>query len=158
MRFFMAEGTELHLLNSVIGLKRHDGLINNEFWVGFMLRLILASAVCVGLLSGCVTTKELVNKVGSSDTPLAQVLKERPDLRNELVTVEIRQYFNTVESPTAAEVKVTETGLLDDSVKSVRTVYNFKLVDGDWEKTATKTSYQCARGKNTKNFQTAKCA
>lgn len=60
--------------------------------------------------------------------------------------------------PTAAEVKVTETGLLDDSVKSVRTVYNFKLVDGDWEKTATKTSYQCARGKNTKNFQTAKCS
>jgi hypothetical protein len=46
---------------------------------------------------------------------LAQVLKERPDLRNELATVEIRQYFNTVESPTAAEVKVTETGLLDDS-------------------------------------------
>ena len=89
-----------------------------------MLRLILASAVCVGLLSGCATTKELVNKVGSSDTPLAQVLKERPDLRNELATVEIRQYFNTVESPTAAEVKVTETGLLDDSVKSVRTVYN----------------------------------
>ena len=75
-----------------------------------MLRLILASAVCVGLLSGC-ATKELVNKVGSSDTPLAQVLKERPDLRNELATVEIRQYFNTVESPTAAEVKVTETGL-----------------------------------------------
>lgn len=126
--------------------------------MGFMLRLILASAVCVGLLSGCATTKELVNKVGSSDTPLAQVLKERPDLRNELATVEIRQYFNMVESPTAAEVKVTETGLLDDSVKSVRTVYNFKLVDGDWEKTATKTSYQCARGKNTKNFQTSKCS
>ena len=128
--------------------------------MGFMLRLILATAVCVGLLSGCATTKNLVNKVGvgTSDTPLTQVLKERPDLRNELATVEIRQYFNTVESPTAAEVKVTETGLLDDSVKSVRTVYNFKLVDGDWEKTATKTSYQCARGKNTKNFQTAKCA
>ena len=87
--------------------------------MGFMLRLILASAVCVGLLSGCATTKELVNKVGSSDTPLAQVLKERPDLRNELATVEIRQSFNTVESPTVAE---------------------------------------CARGKNTKNFQTAKCA
>ena len=125
-----------------------------------MFRLILASAVCVGLLSGCATTKNLVNKVGvgTSDTPLPQVLKERPDLRNDLAPVEIRQYFNTVESPTAAEVKVTETGLLDDSVKSVRTVYNFKLVDGDWEKTATKTSYQCARGKNTKNFQTAKCA
>jgi hypothetical protein len=111
-----------------------------------------------GIIVRLCDDKELVNKVGSSDTPLAQVLKERPDLRNELATVEIRQYFNTVESPTAAEVKVTETGLLDDSVKSVRTVYNFKLVDGDWEKTATKTSYQCARGKNTKNFQTAKCA
>lgn len=121
-----------------------------------MLRLILASAVCVGLLSGCATTKELVNKVGSSDTPLAQVLKERPDLRNELATVEIRQYFNTVESPTAAEVKVTETGLLDDSVKSVRTVYNFKLVDGDWKELRRKPltnvrAVKCSRTSKQRN-------
>lgn len=123
-----------------------------------MLRFLLASACTVGLLSGCATTKELVNKVSSPDTPLAQVLKERPDLRQDLATVEIRQYFNRLESPTAAEVKVTETGLKDDSLTSMRTVYDFKWMDGKWEKTAKKTTYQCARGKNTKSFQAAKCA
>ena len=78
-------------------------------------------------------------------------------LRKELSTVEIRQYFNRVESPTAAEVKVTETGLMDDSVKSIRTVYRFKNVEGDWERTSTQKEFQCARGKNTKTFQTANC-
>jgi len=54
-------------------------------------------------------------------------------------------------------VKVTETGLMDDSVRSVRTIYRFKHVEGDWERTSTQKEYQCARGKNTKTFQTAKC-
>lgn len=78
-------------------------------------------------------------------------------MRKELATVEIRQYFNSIESPTAAEVKVTETGLMDDSVRSIRTVYRFKRMDGDWERTSTQKEYQCQRGKNTKTFQTAKC-
>ena len=122
-----------------------------------MFRILAASALCVGILSGCATTQKIVHKVGNTDTPLAQVLKERSDLRKELSTVEIRQYFNSVESPTAAEVKVTETGLMDDSVRSVRTIYRFKHVEGDWERTSTQKEYQCARGKNTKTFQTTKC-
>ncbi|CAM4185425.1 hypothetical protein [Acinetobacter pragensis] len=122
-----------------------------------MLRVLAAAVICAGVLSGCATTQKIVNKVGTSETPLAQVLKERPDLRKNLATVEIRQYFNRVESPTAAEVKVTETGLMDDSVRSVRTIYRFKHVDGDWERTSTQKEYQCQRGKNTKTFQTAKC-
>ena len=122
-----------------------------------MFRILAASALCVGILSGCATTQKIVHKVGNTDTPLAQVLKERSDLRKELSTVEIRQYFNSVESPTAAEVKVTETGLMDDSVRSVRTIYRFKHVEGDWERTSTQKEYQCQRGKNTKTFQTAKC-
>ena len=108
---------------------------------------------------GCATTKKLASKVslGSSDTPLQQVLKERPDLRKNSATVEIRQFFNSVESPTAAQVKVTETGLKDDSVRSMRTIYSFKLVNGDWKKVDTEKSYQCMRSKNTKSFQKAKC-
>lgn len=125
--------------------------------VRIMLRVLAAAVICAGVLSGCATTQKIVNKVGTSETPLAQVLKERPDLRKDLATVEIRQYFNRVESPTAAEVKVTETGLMDDSVRSVRTIYRFKHVDGDWERTSTQKEYQCQRGKNTKTFQTAKC-
>ncbi len=122
-----------------------------------MPRLFILSAVCLGLMSGCATTQKIVHKVGTSDTPLAQVLKERTDLRKNLATVEIRQYFNSVESPSAAEVKVTETGLLDDSVRSIRTVYRFKNVNGDWERSSVQKEYQCMRGKNTKTFQSAKC-
>lgn len=91
--------------------------------VTFIIDLI----ICLGLITtGCATTKKLASKVniGSSDTPLQQVLKERPDLRKGSATVEIRQFFNSVESPTAAQVKVTETGLMDDSVRSMRTVYS----------------------------------
>ncbi|WP_180088969.1 hypothetical protein [Acinetobacter sp. YH12219] len=122
-----------------------------------MYRLIAVSTLCVGMLAGCATTQKIVSKVGSSATPLDQVLKERPDLRKELSTVEIRQYFNRVESPNAGQVKVTETGLMDDSVKSVRTIYSFRLVDGDWQRVNTQKEYQCQRGKNTKTFQSAKC-
>ena len=112
-----------------------------------MIRLIAASAMCLGILSGCATTQNIVNKVSSS---------ERSDLRKDLSTVEIRQYFNQVENPTAAEVKVTETGLLDDSLKSIRTIYRFKNVNDDWKLIDTQKAYQCARGKN-KGFQSARC-
>jgi len=117
-----------------------------------------AIAGLVIAVTGCATTQNIVSKVTpSAETPLAQVLKERPDLRKQLATVELRQFFNNVESPTAAQVKVTETGLMDDSVRSIRTIYSFKLVDGDWEKVKTEKSYQCLRGKNTKTFQKAVC-
>lgn len=121
-----------------------------------MYRLVAVSAMCLGILSGCATTENLVNKVGGTDTPLAQVLKERSDLRKNLSTVEIRQYFNRLENPTVAEVKVTETGLLDDSVRSIRTVYSFKNVKEDWTLVNTQKEYQCYRSAN-KSFQTAKC-
>lgn len=87
-----------------------------------MNRLSLISVFCLVTLSGCATTQNLMNKVGGSETPLSQVLNERPDLRKDLATVELRQYFNSVESPTVAEVKLTETGLMDDSVRSIRSV------------------------------------
>lgn len=130
------------------------------FFMGefFMFRLVAASAICLGMLSGCATTQNLVNKVSGSETPLAQVLKERPDLRKDLATVEIRQFFNSVESPTVGQVKVTETNLLDDSVRSIRTIYSFKNVNENWKLVATEKSYQCSRGKNTQSFQKTKCA
>lgn len=98
-----------------------------------------------------------MNKVGGSETPLSQVLNERPDLRKDLATVELRQYFNSVESLTVAEVKLTETGLMDDSVRSIRSVYSFKNIDGQWKRIDMQKEYQCYRGKNTKTFQKAKC-
>ena len=123
-----------------------------------MLRLFSVSILCLGTLAGCTTTQNLVNKVSGGSTPLSQVLDERPDLRKNLATVELRQYFNRVENPTVAEVKLTETGLLDDSVRSIRTVYSFKNVDGQWKRVDMQKEYQCYRGKNTKTFQKARCA
>ncbi len=125
-----------------------------------MNKLICLSLLSTLVFSGCATTQKLVSQVsgnGSSDTPIAQVLNERSDLRKNLSTVELRQYFNQVENPTAAEVKLTETGLMDDSVKSIRTVYRFKNVDGQWQHIDKTQEYQCLRGKNSKTFQTEKC-
>lgn len=122
-----------------------------------MFRFAAMAGLAIAV-TGCATTQNIVSKVTpSAETPLAQVLKERLDLRKQLATVELRQFFNNVESPTAAQVKVTETGLMDDSVRSIRTIYSFKLVNGDWEKVKTEKSYQCLRGKNTKTFQKAVC-
>ena len=123
-----------------------------------MNKLICLSLLSTLVFTGCATTQKLVSQVsGGSDTPIAQVLNERSDLRKKLSTVELRQYFNQVENPTAAEVKLTETGLMDDSVKSIRSIYRFKNVDGQWQRIDKTQEYQCLRGKNTKTFQTAKC-
>lgn len=118
------------------------------------IRLLL-SLLGAGLMTGCATTQSFLPM--GNDTPLAQILKLKPELRNELSTVEIRQYFNRVENPTAGEVKVTETNLMDDSVKSIRTTYSFKLNDNKWTLLAQKQEFQCLRGKNKNKFQTAKC-
>ena len=131
--------------------------------LSFLGITIMNKLICLSLLStlvftGCATTQKLVSQVsGGSDTPIAQVLNERSDLRKNLSTVELRQYFNQVENPTVAEVKLTETGLMDDSVKSIRSIYRFKNVDGQWQRIDKTQEYQCLRGKNTKTFQTAKC-
>lgn len=124
-----------------------------------MLRLLAFTILGLGVMtSGCTTTQKVIAKVqSSSDTPLDQVLKMRPDLREELATVEIRQFFNRVESPTVGQVKVTETGLMDDSVRSIQTIYHFRKEEKNWKMHNTEKFYQCARGSNTKTFQKAVC-
>ena len=124
-----------------------------------MLRLLAVTILGMGVMtSGCTTTQKVIAKVqSSSDTPLDQVLKMRPDLREELATVEIRQFFNRVESPTVGQVKVTETGLMDDSVRSIQTIYHFRKEEKNWKMHNTEKLYQCVRGSNTKTFQKAAC-
>lgn len=124
-----------------------------------MLRLLAVTILGLGVMtSGCTTTQKVIAKVqSSSDTPLDQVLKMRPDLREELATVEIRQFFNRVESPTVGQVKVTETGLMDDSVRSIQTIYHFRKEEKNWKMHNTEKFYQCVRGSNTKTFQKAAC-
>ena len=125
-----------------------------------MLRLLSTAVLCVGLMSGCATTEKLMDKVhiGSSDsaTPLQQVLNIHLDLKKASSNMDVRQVFNRAESPTAAQVIVTQTGLMDDSVHAIRTTYSFKNVKEQWKLQDTQKTYQCARGKN-KGFQTALC-
>lgn len=123
-----------------------------------MQRFLAISALALGMsLTGCATTQQVISKVQSPSTPLEQILKQRSDLVHELATVEFRQYFNNIENPTSAEVKVTQTALLDDSVAANRTTYHFKLMDHKWVQVGKKDEYRCVRGKNTKDFQTANC-
>ena len=126
-----------------------------------MLRLLSTAVLCVGLMSGCATTEKLMDKVhiGSSDsaTPLQQVLNIHPDLKKASSNMDVRQVFNRAESPTAAQVIVTQTGLMDDSVHSVQTIYYFKREDNSWMLENTEKLYRCARGSNTKTFQKAVC-
>lgn len=124
-----------------------------------MQKLLPFSVLSLVFFSGCTTTQDLVNKVsaGSHATPLTQILNERTDLRKNLSTVEIRQYFDRVENPSVAEVKVTEAGLMDDSVNAIRTIYKFKLVDQQWMQVSSSKEYQCARQGSSKNFQKTLC-
>ena len=124
-----------------------------------MIRLFSISALCLAVLSGCATTEKLASKVSftGADMPMQQVLKAQPDLVKNQNSLSIRQVFNRVESPTAAQIAVIESNLMDDSVSAIRTDYVFKRVDDNWELQETKMSYQCARGKNKRSFQTAAC-
>lgn len=93
-------------------------------------------------------------------TPLQQIYVLQPDLAVELNQVSIQQVFNRVESPTAAQVTVIQSGLMDDSIDAIRTVYQFKRQDtGHWSLQQTQTSYKCQRDTDkTKPFKTQPCA
>ena len=139
---------------------RHDQAILNTFKDNLMVRILGLTAALLSL-TACATTENLMHKakgvVHASSTPLEQVLKTQPNLASELNALEIRQVFNRVESPTAAQVTVLESGLMDDSVSAIRTTYQFKFIDEQWNLVDKKAAYKCSRGKNTKTFQTAVC-
>ena len=121
-----------------------------------MQRLFLISALCAGLFTGCATTSKLIPFVGS-ETPMQQVLKAQPEIVKEHNNTSVQQVFNRVESPTVSRITVIQTGLMDDSVSAIRTTYQFKFIDEQWNLVDKKAAYKCSRGKNTKTFQTAVC-
>ncbi|MFW1703067.1 hypothetical protein ACG9WR_12840 [Acinetobacter pittii] len=122
-----------------------------------MQRLFLISALCAGLFTGCATTSKLIPLVGS-ETPMQQVLKAQPEIVKEHNNTSVQQVFNRIESPTVSRITVIQTGLMDDSVSAIRTEYSFKLVDEKWQLQNKQKSYQCARGKGSKGFQTQLCS
>lgn len=122
-----------------------------------MQRLFLISALCAGLFTGCATTSKFIPFVGS-ETSMQQVLKSQPEIVKEHNNTSVQQVFNRVESPTVSRITVIQTGLMDDSVSAIRTEYAFKLVDEKWQLQNKQKSYQCARGKGSRGFQTQLCS
>ena len=110
-----------------------------------MIRLFSISALCLAVFSGCATTEKLASKVSfdGSDMPMQQVLKAQPDLVKNQNSLSIRQVFDRVESPTAAQIAVIESNLMDDSVSAIRTDYIFKQVENDWELQEIKKLSMC---------------
>ena len=103
--------------------------------------LILAALLGAMSLTGCSTLQSLYPKSKKDQTvteqslprvvdsgaltPFAQLLKHEPDLVQELNHVSIQQVFNRIESPTAAQITVIQSGLMDDSVSAIPTVDQF---------------------------------
>lgn len=123
-----------------------------------MLRLFAVSGLCLGLMTGCATTTKLMSFKKEGETPLQQVFKAQPEISREHQNTSIQQVFNRAESPTASKITVIQTGLMDDSVSAIKTEYLFKLNDEKWQLQSKQQSYQCARGKKSKGFQTALCS
>ena len=125
-----------------------------------MLRIILFLILTFGVAvtGGCATAQDTILQIQSPVTPLEQVLRLRPELRENIATVELRQFFNNAEPPTAGQVKVTETALKDDSVKAIQTIYHFKLDGPQWELVNTQKMYQCIQARDTKKFQQEPCS
>ncbi|WP_119690035.1 hypothetical protein [Acinetobacter soli] len=123
-----------------------------------MLRLAVISGLCVGLMTGCATTSKLMPfKDKAGQTPMQQVLHAQPEIAKDYQNTSIEQVFNRAESPTVSRITVIQTGLLDDSVRAMRTEYMFKRLDNAWQLQNKQLSYQCARAKSHRGFQTAKC-
>lgn len=110
-------------------------------------------------LAGCAATQQWVSQVDNKTiSPLQLVLKAQPELKSELNNIEIRQVFNATESPTAARVVIVQTGLLDDSVRAIRSTYRFKYHNQQWQQIDQLKEYQCARGQKVKGFQKQLCS
>lgn len=127
------------------------------------MRVIMAAIVICGLgLVGCQSAQQPVEVISTpqapdAEMPLHQVLRLEPSYARSESPISIQLTYNSVDAPTAAQVKVLQTDRLDDSVNSIRSIYKFELQDGQWVLKNTETSYKCQRGPNTKKFQTALC-
>lgn len=136
-----------------------------------MKKIFSAAAIIFSLtLSGCHSIQEAfkgekrvfpdgIQQVNQKafTLPLAQILQLHPDLLNDVQQSSIEQVFNHNENPTAAQVTVIQSGLMDDSVAAIRTIYQFKKNENQWFVVKAAKSYQCARHSQTNQFQTVLC-
>lgn len=72
-------------------------------------------------------------------------------------TVSITQRVNGGESPDKAEVTIEESGLLDDSVATEKTVFTLQLEQGKWQITDRVKTQQCRPDRGHQDFTDQPC-
>ncbi|MDR5617564.1 hypothetical protein [Arsenophonus sp.] len=95
------------------------------------LKLTIALSSCL-LLAACdKQTETTMSDNENKPIPLAIKMMGnsfQPDVSNVVIT----QRTNRVESPDSVEVSIVESGLLDDSVEAIKTIFTFILKDDKW--------------------------
>ncbi|MFU7503434.1 MAG: hypothetical protein ACE1S7_08715, partial [Candidatus Tisiphia sp.] len=64
----------------------------------------------------------------------------------ELTNTLISQKLSSVESPTSVIITIEQSGLLDDSIAAIQTVFVFSLNNDIWTLSSKTTKQRCQRG------------
>ncbi|MFV9998293.1 MAG: hypothetical protein AB8W37_12200 [Arsenophonus endosymbiont of Dermacentor nuttalli] len=121
------------------------------------LKLMIALSSCL-LLAACdKKTETTISDNENKPIPLAIKMMGnsfQPDVSNVVIT----QRTNRIESPDSVEVSIEESGLLDDSVEAIKTIFTFILKDDKWmlEKTQD-VLIKCYEGREHKDFSPETC-
>lgn len=75
----------------------------------------------------------------------------------ELTNTLISQKLSSVESPTSVIITIEQSGLLDDSIAAIQTVFVFSLNNDIWTLSSKTTKQRCQRGRGHKGFSTKPC-
>ncbi|MDR5610230.1 MULTISPECIES: hypothetical protein [unclassified Arsenophonus] len=121
------------------------------------LKLTIALSSCL-LLAACDKQTEITMS-DNENKPIPLAIKMmgnnfQPDVSNVVIT----QRTNRVESPDSVEVSIVESGLLDDSVEAIKTIFTFILKDDKWilEKPQD-VLIKCYEGRGHKDFSPETC-
>lgn len=121
------------------------------------LKLTIALSCCL-LLAACdKQTETTMSDNENKPIPLAIKMMGnsfQPDVSNVVIT----QRTNRIESPDSVEVSIVESGLLDDSVEAIKTIFTFILKDDKWilEKPQD-VLIKCYEGRGHKDFSHETC-
>lgn len=121
------------------------------------LKLTIALSSCL-LLAACdKQTETTMSDNENKPIPLAIKMMGnsfQPDVSNVVIT----QRTNRIESPDSVEVSIVESGLLDDSVEAIKTIFTFILKDDKWilEKPQD-VLIKCYEGRGNKDFSPETC-
>lgn len=116
-----------------------------------MKKLLLAVSIIAS--AQLTLAEDLASEMNYYRTPLQIVMQDKLLLdQEELSTITLTQELSSVENPDQVIITLTESGLLDDSVQALQTTYDIKKDEHGWYLEDKEVAYQCARGKNTKDF------